>query len=175
MRGLAIKRTEVMRERLLNLAGEVPGAKFGLKIAALLLVLEGQQRGWVTRVLGLSRISLTRWIHCVNEQGVEALKEKPRPGRPGQLTARVYQKLEKHLEESPQKFGWSRVQWDGPVLTVHLKRYFGVKITVRQAQKWMHRLGYRMKQASYSYLQARKKDAQKFLVGLKKTQKSEKT
>ena len=54
------------------LAGSAPGAWVGIKIAALLLVLEGQRPGWICDVLGLTRMSLSRWIHRVNapEAGV---------------------------------------------------------------------------------------------------------
>jgi len=48
------------------------------------------------------------------------------------------------------------------------KETFGVTLKVRQAQRWMHHLGYRMKRASYSYLQAKSEDAAKFEKALKK-------
>ena len=164
-----LERPETTRQRLLALAKEVPGARLGIKIAALLLVLEGQRPGWITRVLGLSRMSLSRWVGGVNEQGLEFVLPKPRPGRPGQLSEELAQTLEGHLDKSPQDFGWSRVGWDGPTLVAHLKKYFGVNLKVRQAQYWMHRLGYRMKHASHVYIQARAEDAKRFRRSLKKT------
>ncbi|MCX6565020.1 MAG: winged helix-turn-helix domain-containing protein, partial [Candidatus Aminicenantes bacterium] len=57
-------------------------------------------------------------------------------------------------------------------LVEHLKRRYGLKMKVRQAQIWMHQLGYRLKRASYVYLQARAKDAKQFHRELKKTSKS---
>ena len=171
MKKLTLDHPELIRRRLLDLAEKVPGARIGIKIAALLLVLEGQRPGWITQVLGLTRMSLSRWIRGVNEEGVEFVRPKPRPGRPGQLTEELAQKLEDHLEKSPREFGWSRVGWDGPTLVVHLKKYFGVNLKVRQAQYWMHRLGYRMKRASYAYVQARSEDARRFRRSLKKTPK----
>ncbi|MBW2059351.1 MAG: helix-turn-helix domain containing protein [Deltaproteobacteria bacterium] len=130
-----------------------------MKIAALLLVLEGQRPGWITQVLGLTRMSLSRWVHGVNQEGIEFLRPNPRSGRPGQLTEKLAHELEDHLERSPREFGWSRVGWDGPTLVVHLKKYFGINLKVRQAQNWMYRLGYRMNRASHVYLQARSEDA----------------
>ena len=70
------------RERLLGLAAQVPGARVGVKSAALLLLLAGQRAGWISEVLGLTRMSLSRWIHGVNAEGVEHLMPKSRPGRP---------------------------------------------------------------------------------------------
>jgi hypothetical protein len=51
---------------------------------------------------------------------------------------------------------------------VHLKRHFEVALKVRQAQKWMHRLGYRMTRASHAYPQARSEDPRRFQRALKK-------
>lgn len=40
-------------------------------------------------VLGLTRMSLCRWIHGANEQSVESLVPRPKPGRPTTLTPKV--------------------------------------------------------------------------------------
>jgi transposase len=167
-----ITHPKVSKEALVAFAKSIPGAWVGLRIAAILLILEGQRPGWTADVLGLSRMSLNRWVHAVNAHGVEALKDKQRPGRPSHLTPKIARQVEKHLEQSPQVFGLNRSRWDGPTLVEHLKREFGIKLKVRQAQNWMHQLGYRLKRASYVYLQARAEEAKRFQRGLKKTQKS---
>ena len=166
---LILKHPEAQKEKLFALAKETPGALIGIKIAALLLLLEGQRPGWISEVLGPTRMSLNRWIHLVNEDGLKSLIPQPKPGRPARLTQDVVRNLEKHLETSPQEFGLNRVQWDGPTLVVHLKREFGIKLKVRHAQQWMHQLGYRLKRAGYSYIQAKSKDARRFEKTLKKT------
>lgn len=166
---LILKHPEAQKEKLFALTKQIPGALIGIKIAALLLLLEGQRPGWISEVLGPTRMSLNRWIHLVNEEGLKSLIPQPKPGRPARLTQDVQRDLEKHLESSPQEFGLNRVQWDGPTLVVHLKRQFGIKLKVRHAQQWMHRLGYRLKRAGYSYIQAKSKDAQQFEKALKKT------
>jgi transposase len=166
---LELSHPDVTRAKLFALARETPGARLGLKVAALLLLLEGQRPGWIVEVLGLTRMTLTRWIHGVNAEGLGALTPKPRSGRPARLTAAVRQAVAEHLDQSPQAFGLSRVQWDGPTLVVHLQRHFGIHLKVRQAQLWLHQLGYRLKRASYSYLQARASEARAFQRRLKKT------
>ena len=93
------------RRELLALAERVPGAWIGMKVAALLLLLEGQRPGWIAEVLGLTRMSLCRWIHSVNEQGVRSLVPQPKPGRPAALKGKVRQELESHLERSPRNLG----------------------------------------------------------------------
>jgi transposase len=169
---LTLTHPEATREGLLSFARKTPGASIGIKVAALLLILEGQRPKWIIDILGLTRQSLNNWMHGVNERGVAALRALPRPGRPTQLTGKIQRALENDLERSPQEFGLNRVGWDGPTLVVHMKRQFGIKLKVRQAQMWMHRLGYRLKHSSYAYLQARSGDARRFAKELKKTQKS---
>ena len=172
MKTSTVYQPEVMKKELITLSKKIPGAKIGLKIAALLLMIEGQRPGWISEVLGLSRMTLNRCIRGVNENGAEALKEKPRPGRPTHITPKIAEQLEKHLEQSPEDFGLNRVRWDGPTLANHLQRHFGIKMKVRQAQNLMHQLGYRLKRASYSYIQAKTEDAKRFCRELKKTGKT---
>jgi transposase len=162
MKALSLAHQGATREELLALAKQTPGAWIGIKIATLLLVLEGQRPGRVSALFGLSRMTLERWIHGVNRGGVQALIAKPRPGRPTQLTPAIKQQLAQHLGKAPQEFGLSGAAWDGPTLVVHLKEHFGVELKVRQAQMWLHRLGYSLKRASYIYVQARAKDSRDF-------------
>lgn len=160
------------REGLASMVREIRGARVGVKIAALLLSVEGQRPGWICEVLDISRQSLNVWIHQINEHGLEALKPKSRPGRPARLTGRIRKQVEADLEKSPLESGLNRAQWDGPTFARHLSQQFDVKLTVRQAQRWMHQLGYRLKRAGYSYLQARSEEARQFQRALKKTPES---
>ena len=167
---LILNHPEANKEKLFVLAKKIPGALIGIKIAALLLLVEGQRPGWISEVLGPTRMSLNRWIHGVNQEGLKSLIPQSKPGRPARLDKTIAETLQKHLDRSPQEFGLNRVQWDGPTLATHLKRHFGIKLKVRQAQRWMHQLGYRLKRAGYSYIQAKPEDAKRFEKTLKKTE-----
>ena len=165
---LRLTHPSASKEQLLALAQQIPGAWEGLKIAGLLLVREGQRPGWIVEVLGVTRMSLNRWIHRVDAQGVAVLQPAPKAGRPSRLTPALRKVLARDLEKSPQALGLNRVQWDGPTLVTYLKRRWGITLKVRQAQYWMHQLGYRLKRASHSYLQARADQARQFQRALKK-------
>lgn len=168
MRALTFRPT-IRREQLLALAEQAPGAWLGLKIAVLVLLLDGYRPTFLAQLFGISRMSLTRWVHRLNREGLAGLRDQPRPGRPTQLTTRVRQQLQRDLESPPERFGLPRVVWDGPTLAAHLRRRFGVHVQVRQAQNWLHRLGYRLTRAGYVYLQAKAEEAQQFRQRLKKT------
>lgn len=171
MKSLSLVQT-INRGNLLAVAKEVPGARVGLKIAALLLVLEGQRPGRITSLFGLNHMALERCIHTVNQEGPLGLVPKQHTGRPTRLTPDAQQRLEKDLRKNPQEFGLSRPGWDGPTLVIHLKEHFGIRVKVRQAERWMHKLGYSLKRASYAYIQAHAEDAHRFEEELKKTEQS---
>lgn len=167
MKALSLADKEQTRQALLTLAKRVPGAWIGIKIAALLLVLEGQRRGWIAALFGMSRTNVERWIHEVNETGVQSLVHQPGAGRPARLSPALQRQLAQDLEEQPRKFGLPRATWDGPMLMVHLREHFGVQLKERQAQNWLHRFGYSLKRAGYVYVQARKEDARTIRRALK--------
>lgn len=112
----------------------------GLKIAAILLISEGQRPGWTAETLGMTRQTLNRVMHRVNEEGLKGLYAKAKPGRPSRLKSRIRGQLIDHLDKPPSIFGFVKERWDGPTLVVHLKRAFGINLKVRQAQYWINRL-----------------------------------
>ena len=114
-------------------------------------------------------MTLTRWVHRLNQQGPDGVLETPRPGRPAAMSTVLRRQFAEDFEQSPEKCDLPRAAWDGPTLVVHLRRRFGVNVKVRQAQNWLHRLGYRLKREGYVYLQAQAAEAEKFRRRLKKT------
>ena len=151
------------------MADRSPGAWLGLRIAVMLLLLDGYRPTFLAELLGVSRMTLTRWVHRWNREGPSGLLEKSRSGRPTRLTPRLQRQLEVHLKQSPERYGLPRVVWDGPTLVAHLRQTFGIHLKVRQAQPWLHRLGYGLKRATYVYLQAKAEDVQRFRRRIKKT------
>ena len=155
MRALQIARTDVTRKSLLALADRSPGAWLGLRIAVMLLFLDGYRPAFLAKLLGVSRMTLSRWVHRLNRQGPNGLLEKERPGRPTQLTPRLRRQLSARLKQSPERYGLPRVVWDGPTLVEHLRRAFGIHLKVRQAQQWLHRLGLKMRRGLPNILASR--------------------
>jgi len=169
MKALTVTNKSVTREALLEMAEMIPGAWMGIRIAALLLILEGWKSSQIARLFDLTRWSVVKWIQRVNEQGVSGLEEKERSGRPCRLDPNVQQELEKALEREPREFGLKRNRWDGIVVVEYLERFHGIKIQVRQAQRWIRRLGFSLRQPMYRYVQATMEGVEEFRETLKKT------
>ena len=92
MKALTVTNQAVTREGLLQLAETVPGAWTGIRIAALLLMLDGLKSTRVAELFGISRWSMVKWVQRVNGEGLSGVEEKPKPGRPARFDTGVRKK-----------------------------------------------------------------------------------
>ena len=169
MKPLALSHPELTRDALLSLADVIPGAWVGVRIAALLLMLKGWRSTQVAEVFGLSRWGTVKLIQKANREGVDAIVDHPRPGRPSQIDEKILAALDEALSKSPQDFGLSRNRWDGVVVAEYLKRSYSIKIHVRHAQRIIRKLGYSLRRPIYQYVQATDEGVAEFQEELKKT------
>lgn len=170
MKALIIKHPEITRDSLLMMAEDIHGAWIGIRIAACLLLLSGWKSTQVAELFGLTRWSVVKWIRKANMEGLEGIEDRVRPGRPSQFDNALKKGLDKALSRSPKEFGIQRVRWDGVVVAEYLKRFHGIEIHVRHAQRWIRKLGYSLRQPIYRYVQATKEGVNEFHEELKKTQ-----
>ena len=154
MRALTIEHSEITRESLLGMAEGIRGAWIGIRIAGYLLLLSGWKSTQVAELFGLSRWAVVKWIRKANLKGLEGIKDSARPGRPSQFDDELRKELDEALSKSPKEFGIQRVRWDGVVVAEYLKRFYGIEIHVRHAQRWIRNLGYSLRQPIYRYVQA---------------------
>src|SRR3954469_2642695 len=52
------------------------------RLLALANALDGMSRDRAARAAGMDRQTLRDWVHRYNAEGVEGLRDRPRPGRP---------------------------------------------------------------------------------------------
>jgi transposase len=162
MKPLALSHPELRRDALLSLAEAIPGAWAGIRIAAFLLMLTGWKSTQVAELFGLSRWGAVKLIQKANREGLDAIVDHPRPGRPPQIDEKVLAALDEALSKSPQDYGLSRNRWDGVVVAEYLKRSYSIKIHVRHAQRIIRKLGYTLRRPTYQYVQATDEGAAEF-------------
>jgi len=76
---------------------------------------------------------------------LDALREGERAGRPRTLDAKAWRRLQGDLRKTPRDFDLAATLWDGPVLSEHLRRRYGVDLGVRQCQRLFRQLGFRLR------------------------------
>lgn len=169
MRALTITHSDFSKEKLLALAEEIPGAWTGMRIAGYLLMLSGWPATQVASLYGMSRVNTTKWCHKANAEGLSAVYDKPRSGRPTQFDTKTLKTLERALKKSPKEVGIERTRWDGKVVVEYLQMQHGITIHVRHAQRLLRRMGFSLRQPIYHFVQATKVGVAEHTRTIKKT------
>ena len=142
MRALTLSNLELTPEALRGKVEEMQGAGIGIRIAALLLMLEGWSSSQIAELFGLSRRETVKLIQKANINGLGAITDLPRPGRPPRLGEEVIEELGEALSRPPQDYGLFRKQWDGNAVVEYLRKSCGITIHVRHAQRMLKKLGF---------------------------------
>ncbi len=134
----------------------------------MLLWLSGWKSPALSELFGVSRWAVCQWIGSANEQGPSSVQPRSAPGRKPRLNAAAQQQLALALQASPEKFGLHRTRWDGVLGVEYLRRFHHVELQVRQAQRYVRRLGFSLQMPSYQYRQAKPKGGAQFQRAVKK-------
>jgi transposase len=145
MRKLLIEDAEVMRIALQQEIARSEESRYDHRLHGLLLVSAGQSCRQVAELLGEHGTTVQRWVRRFEQRGLEALREGERSGRPSVLDAGQWRKLQGDLRKTPRDFGIPATLWEGPVLSEHLRRHYGVPLGVRQCQRLFRRMGFRLR------------------------------
>lgn len=145
MRKLQIQDAEVMRIAIQQEIGRSEESRYDHRLHGLLLVTSGQSCRQVAELFGEDGTTVQRWVRRFEHGGLEALRDGERPGRPRLLDATQWRKLQGDLRRSPRDFGLGATLWDGPVLSEHLRRRYGVDLGARQCQRIFRQMGFRLR------------------------------
>jgi putative transposase len=111
------------------------------RIQAVILAKQGDTAPQIARALGFSRRAVQAWIAADNRGGLEALPDRPHPGRlptlPHDREAAFLERIE--APPGPEDGVW---EWRGADIRRLLEKQFGARYTLGGVYKLLHRLGY---------------------------------
>src|SRR5215470_2890845 len=91
---------------------------------------ELKQQGWkqqdIAAALGITAGAVSQWLKRAREQGVEALRRHPAPGRQPRLTAEQLAHLPTLVERGPEAYGFRGQVWTCKRVAEVIRRAFGV-------------------------------------------------
>lgn len=140
---VAVTRTDHSADELRRLASKTREAKASRRMLAIALVLEGADRTTAARTCGMDRQTLRDWVHRYNEEGVEGLSDRPRPGRPGMLTGEQKAALAEMVRAGPDPAADGVVRWRRIDLAAKIEERFGIVMHERTVGKHLSALGFR--------------------------------
>jgi transposase len=79
----------------------------------------------ICAALTVDHQAVRRWVKRFLAGGFDALKDRPKSGRPPVIDKEVWQKVATLVVQSPERFGYPLVRWSLRVMSAFLKRRFG--------------------------------------------------
>jgi len=111
------------------------------RIHGVYLANRGHTCPEIMQIIGASRRAIQQWVQKYNNGGIEALKDKPRPGKPTTLPRHKEQQFCRRIASGPSKQdGVSSL--NGPAIKRLLEREFAVVYSLWGVYDLLHRLGY---------------------------------
>src|SRR5262245_19728222 len=142
--------TARQRRRLQRQLETTPDARLYRRTLAVLEVARGRPAAEVARTLGVTPRSVYYWLRAYADgRDPAALRDAPRPGRPGLWTAEGRECLRASLGRSPQDLGYAAAGWTVPLLRGHLGRHAGRWLSEDTIRRELRRQRYVWKRSRY--------------------------
>jgi transposase len=119
-----------------------PRAEVVRRATAIRLLHQGHKALQVAAMVSASRASVQNWHHLWRMGGLEALANKPIPGRKPKANGTYQEALVRTLESDPHELGYAFSVWTLERLCQHLEQETGIGLSVARLAEWMARWGY---------------------------------
>jgi transposase len=111
---------------------------------------ELKQQGWkqqdIAAALGVTAGAVSQWLRRVREQGVEALRRHPAPGRQPRLTAEQIAQLPALLAPGPEAYGFRGARWTCRRVAEVIRRISGVAYHPAHVSRLLHAVRHSVQQ-----------------------------
>ena len=134
-------KTHHTSNQLLNMYKAESNPRLARRIHGVYLAGIGHTCPEIIQIIGASRRAIQQWVQKYNNGGVEALKDKPRPGKPTTLPRHKERKFCRRIASGSSKQDGVSVL-NGPAIKRLLEREFGVVYSLWGVYDLLHRLGY---------------------------------
>ena len=168
MEKLQITRSSPDHGELVELYRKERNPRLKERYHALFLMQEFINCTKVAELIKRSRRTIQTWVNMFNEGGLEAIIPNVPPGRPSSLTEEQKETLKADVLTHPRELGHGFSNWEGKSVAHHIKQKFGVELSVRQAQRLLHELGFTLQRPKYKFPKADPEKQKEFLNDFKK-------
>ena len=120
-------------------------SRYDHRLHGLLLVAHGLSCREVAQLLGDSPRTVQYWVTRFEKDGLAAMVEGDRPGRPRTLGDKELAEINRVLRQTPKAVGLGENLWDGKSLSGFIKKQFRVELGVRQCQRLFRQLDFRLR------------------------------
>ena len=133
--------TPLRPDELAKIANKEPNPRVRQRLLAVRLVVMGNTVPQAAKAIGLKQRQTRNWIHRFNIEGINGLRDRPRPGQPVKLPRQKEQAFRKRIEEEATEkdpSGNLRVKDIQRIL----REEFGANYCLGGTYFLLHRLGF---------------------------------
>lgn len=168
MEKLQITRSSPDHDELVELYKKEKNSKLKERYHALFLMHEFANCTIVAELIKKSRRTIQTWVKVFNEGGLETIAPNSPPGRPSSLSEEQKESLKADVVTHPRELGYEFSNWEGKSVAHHIKQKFSVELSVRQAQRLLHEIGFTLQRPRYAFPKADPEKQKEFLHDFKK-------
>jgi len=126
--------------QLRRLARRERSPRTATRMLAIAGALEGKSRAEAARLAGMERQALRDAVTRYNAEGLEGLRDRPKPGRPSALAEAEQALLLDAIFRGPDRARDGCVDWTLPALCDWLERRFGKRLHPASLSRVVRRL-----------------------------------
>ncbi|TMO33596.1 IS630 family transposase, partial [Pseudoalteromonas sp. S4389] len=104
---------------------------------AVLLVLKGETKSQVARVLQAGRSSVNRWVTWYEAAGIDGLKTKGAGRPPSQPKGFICGVLKLLVNHVPRTLGYQRSRWSSELFALLLQKHYSILIHISTLRRWL--------------------------------------
>jgi putative transposase len=110
------------------------------RILAVKIVYDGSSLSKAAETVGRTKRTIFNWVKRFREGGIEALRDKPRSGRPRKVSKEF---VAEKLKLNPRTLGYDVDYWTIKLLRVELSKS-GVDYSLKRLYRIVKEIGYRL-------------------------------
>jgi transposase len=137
---LAIRTNLASPARLRALARREWNPRSATRMLAIANAMEGMSRAEAARLAGMERQALRDAVTRYNAEGLDGLRDRPKPGRPPALTEAEQAVLLAAIFRGPDRARDGCVDWTLPALCRWIERRFGKRLHPASLSRIVRRL-----------------------------------
>lgn len=110
--------------------------KEAVRLMVAILYKQGPSVPMIARWFDLREATVYAWFDRLEADPIaEAVKDRPRPGRPPKLTTSQQEQFHRALAEQPSAYGYEGAEWSSALAKQYLEDEFDVEYTRRHVRR----------------------------------------
>jgi transposase len=138
-------------QRLDQAFREESDPKYRDRIQIVRLASRDRPHQEIARDLAVTPRTVQRWLNAYLERGLDGIRPRKAPGKPGKIPAELADELKRWVTEGPAKQGLDRASWTHEELADHLLKAKGIRTSRPAVGRFCRKLGIRLYRPGYHY------------------------